>query len=48
MDFYIAIGALVICTLLGLSMAWHNIHDEDGVKRRIEARRAQRKKRKKE
>lgn len=45
MDMWIAIGCLVICILLGLSLAWYNMNDEEGVKHRIEARRAQRKKR---
>jgi hypothetical protein len=46
MDMYIAIGCLVISTLLGLSVAWYNINDDEGRQRRIEQRRKQRKARK--
>lgn len=43
---YIAIGCLVAATLLGLSLAVYNSRDEEGRKYRLEARRAQRKARK--
>jgi hypothetical protein len=45
-DKWVSIGCILIGIAIGLSLAWYNINDEEGVQRRIDARRAQRKSRK--
>ncbi len=43
MDFWIAISCLVGATILGLSMAYHRLQDEESRLWRLEQRRKQRK-----
>lgn len=44
-DFWICILSLLGAITLGLSLACYNLSDEEGRERRLQARRAQRKKR---
>lgn len=43
----IGVGCLIGMIAIGLSLAVYNLNDDEGRQRRLEARRAQRKKRKK-
>lgn len=42
-DFYIAIGCMLGAIVLGLSLAWANVHDEKRIQFNLEARRAYKK-----
>jgi hypothetical protein len=43
---WIAIGCLVLAIILGLSLAYYNLQDEESREMRLKARQAQRKRRK--
>lgn len=46
LDFYVAIGSLVIAILLGLRLAYHNLNNAEAREYRLKLRQAYRKERK--
>jgi hypothetical protein len=42
LEFYIAVGSLVLATILGLSLAWDNLNNEEAREYRLKLRRAYR------